>query len=45
MIRKYLPKKTSFENLTEPQVLVIEKEINNYPREILNFSSSNDVFN
>lgn len=34
-IRYYLPKKTSFDNLTEKQVKLIEDNINNVPREIL----------
>ena len=34
-IRYYLPKSTSFEDLTEEQVKGIEDNINNIPREIL----------
>lgn len=33
-IRRYLPKETSFENLTEEQVKMIEDNINNIPRDI-----------
>lgn len=33
-IRHYLPKETSFENLTEEQVKMIEDNINNIPRDI-----------
>ncbi|MNI30065.1 Integrase core domain protein [compost metagenome] len=44
MIRRFLPKGTSFKNLTKVQVATIEKWINNYPRKILNFKTSNQLY-
>lgn len=45
MIRRFLPKKTSFKNLTQEDVKRIEKWVNNYPRKILNFKTSEQYYN
>ena len=44
MIRRFLPKKTSFKNLRQEDVKRIEKWINNYPRKIFNFKTSEDYY-
>lgn len=44
MIRRFLPKGTSFKNLTQEEVKRIEKWINNYPRKILNFKTSEEYY-
>lgn len=44
MIRRFLPKKTSFKNLKQEDVKRIEKWINNYPRKIFNFKTSEDYY-
>lgn len=44
LIRRFLPKKMSFENLTQERMNIIEDELNNRPRKKLNFESPNEVF-
>mgnify|MGYP004666659007 CR=1 FL=1 len=44
MIRRFLPKGTDFRKVTAEYVQEVETWINNYPREILGFASSNDLF-
>lgn len=44
LIRQYLPKKTSFENLTQKQCDRIAHRLNDRPRKRLNYWSPNEVF-
>lgn len=44
MIRRWWPKGTDFSTLTIKAVRTVERWINNYPREILGWKSSADVF-
>ena len=44
MIRRFLPKGTSFKGLTQEEVKKIEKWINNYPRKIFNFKTSEQYY-
>ena len=44
MIRRFLPKGTSFKNLTKEEVKRIEKWINNYPRKIFKFKTSEEYY-
>ena len=44
MIRRFLPKGTSFKNLTKEEVQRIETWINNYPRKMFNFKTSNEIY-
>ncbi len=44
MIRRFLPKGTSFKNLTKEEVKRIERWINNYPRKILKFKTSEEYY-
>ena len=44
MIRRFLPKGTSFKDLTQEEVKRIEKWINNYPRKILKFKTAEEYY-
>lgn len=44
MIRRFLPKGTSFKGLTREEVKRIEKWINNYPRKIFEFKTSEEYY-
>lgn len=44
LIRRWLPKGTSFKGLTHKTVRKIQDWVNNYPREILGFRSAGDLF-
>lgn len=44
MIRRFLPKGTSFKELTQKDVKRIEKWVNNYPRKIFNFKTSEEYY-
>lgn len=44
MIRRFLPKKTSFKGLKQEDVKRIEKWINNYPRKIFKFKTSEEYY-
>jgi IS30 family transposase len=45
LIRRYLPKGTSFTNLTQEELDDIVWEINNRPRKVLNFYTAEEIFN
>ena len=44
MIRRFLPKKTSFKGLKQEDVKRIERWINNYPRKIFKFKTSEEYY-
>ena len=44
MIRRFLPKGTSFKGLKKEDVKRIEKWVNNYPRKILKFKTSEEYY-
>ena len=44
MIRRFLPKGTSFKDLSQEEVKRIEKWINNYPRKILKFKTAEEYY-
>jgi len=44
LIRRYLPKGTSFKHLTQHQLDLIVEEINNRPRKTLRYRTPNEVF-
>ena len=44
MVRKYIPKGTNFDNETIESIKYIQEEINNYPRGIFNYDTSNERF-
>ena len=44
LIRQYIPKGTSFENITPEYIKMIEDKLNNRPRKSLNWKTPNEVF-
>ena len=44
LIRQYLPKGTSFENITPEYIQMIEDKLNNRPRKSLNWKTPNEVY-
>jgi IS30 family transposase len=44
LVRQYLPKKTSFDNLTDLHLQIIQDLINNRPRKALNFKTPKEVY-
>lgn len=45
LLRRYLPKKSSFKNLNKEEIDDIVWEINNKPRKVLNYNTPVEVFN
>ena len=45
LIRQYIPKGSSFDNITDSQILEITNKINNRPRKALGYRTPNEVFN
>ena len=44
LIRQYFPKKTSFVELTDEKIKVVENKLNHRPRKRLGYRSPNDVY-
>ena len=44
LIRQYIPKGTSFENITPEYIQMIEDKLNNRPRKSLNWKTPDEVF-
>lgn len=44
LVRRYLPKKTDFTNLTQTELDDIVEEINNRPRKVLAYKTANEVY-
>jgi len=44
LIRQYIPKGTSFENITQEYIQMIEDKLNNRPRKALNWLTPNQAF-
>ncbi len=44
LIRRWFPKGTDFSKVTAAQIAALQDWINNYPRTVLNWSTSNTVF-
>jgi IS30 family transposase len=45
LIRRYYPKKTDFENVTQHQLSKVEDLLNNRPRKCLEYKTPNEVYN
>ncbi len=43
LIRRYLPKKTDFNKVTEQQLKIIQDKLNNRPRKVLGFHTANEM--
>ncbi|SFL98409.1 IS30 family transposase, partial [Candidatus Frackibacter sp. WG13] len=44
MIRRFIPKGRSFKEYSRNEIKRIQKWMNNYPRKIFDFKTSNDVY-
>jgi IS30 family transposase len=44
LVRQFFPKKTDFTKLTHEQVKIVEDNLNNRPRKMLNFKTPNEEF-
>lgn len=44
-IRRLIPKGSDISKYTDEDILKVEKWVNEYPRQVLNFNTSNDLFN
>jgi len=44
LIRQYLPKQMSFDEITESEILTIQNKLNSRPRKCLDYSTPNDIF-
>ena len=44
LVRQYIPKGTSFENITRKEIKMIEDKLNNRPRKSLGWRTPNEVF-
>lgn len=44
LIRQYLPKQMSFDEVTESEILTIQNKLNSRPRKCLDYSTPNDIF-
>lgn len=45
LIRRFLPKKTDFNNVSEQQLFDIQNSLNNRPRKVLGYKTPNEVLN
>jgi IS30 family transposase len=45
LIRRYYPKKTDFDSVTQHQLNNVEELLNNRPRKCLKFKTPNEVYN
>lgn len=43
-IRRWIPKKTSVDGVTQKQLMVIEEDMNNTPRKVLGYLTPNEVY-
>jgi IS30 family transposase len=44
LIREYIPKKSSFDNISQTEITIIQNRLNNRHRKILNFYSPKEIF-
>jgi len=44
LIREYIPKKSSFENISQTEITIIQNRLNDRHRKILNFHSPKEIF-
>jgi len=44
LVREYIPKKSSFENINQTQITIIQNRLNNRPRKILKYYTPNEIF-
>jgi len=44
LIREYLPKKCTFDSMTDEEIFVVQERLNNRPRKCLGYRTPNEVF-
>ena len=44
LLRQYFPKGTDFRNISEKEVAIVVKKLNNRPRKCLNYQTPHEVF-
>ncbi|MDB2405520.1 IS30 family transposase [Arcobacteraceae bacterium] len=44
LVREYIPKKSSFENINQSEIIIIQNRLNNRPRKILKYYTPNEIF-
>jgi len=44
LVREYVPKKSSFENIQQSEITIIQNRLNNRPRKILKYYTPNEIF-
>lgn len=44
LIRRFFPKRTNFNNVTEKQLKIVQEKLNNRPRKVLGYRTPNEVF-
>ncbi|MEA4115575.1 IS30 family transposase, partial [Mycoplasma sp. 744] len=44
IVRRYFPKKTNFNKVTEQEIQNVQRKINNMPRQMFDYSSSDELF-
>lgn len=44
MVRRYFPKKTNFDNISEKEIQLVEDKINNWPMKCLQWKTPNEVY-
>ncbi|MEI7616514.1 MAG: IS30 family transposase [Actinomycetota bacterium] len=44
MVRRYFPKKTNFDNISEEEIQLVEDKINNWPMKCLKWKTPNEVY-
>lgn len=44
LIRQYFPKKTSFDTITDKQIVEVQNKLNNRPRKVLGYKTPAEVF-
>jgi len=44
LIRRYIPKKTEFDNISQDEMIMIQNKLNNRPRKALGYKTPNEVF-
>jgi IS30 family transposase len=45
MLHRYLPKKSNLKEVSDEQIKIVEKKLNNRPRKCLGFKTPNEMFN
>jgi len=44
LVREYIPKKSSFEDIHQTEITIIQNRLNNRPRKIIKYYTPNEIF-